>query len=99
MTQVALHKRLRSGTADSSRGSEVRRRKPLILASLLLGLGMGPVTPLLHPPGYDRITTIGAGMVALVAATGFDYLRVRHQRNEMIGDWVPAEVRIYRRGP
>src|SRR3954447_10998764 len=36
MTQVALHKPLRSGPADSSRGPKVRRHKPLILASLLL---------------------------------------------------------------
>src|ERR687886_207366 len=36
MTQVALRKRLRPGPADRSRGPEVRRRKPLILASLLL---------------------------------------------------------------
>jgi EmrB/QacA subfamily drug resistance transporter len=36
MTQVALHKRLRPGPADSSRGPKVRRHKPLILASLLL---------------------------------------------------------------
>src|SRR5881392_400620 len=36
MTQVAFHKRLRPRPADSSRGPEVGRRKPLILASLLL---------------------------------------------------------------
>jgi EmrB/QacA subfamily drug resistance transporter len=36
MRQVALHKRPRSGPADSSRGPEARRRKPWILASLLL---------------------------------------------------------------
>src|SRR4051812_25809818 len=36
MTQVALHKHLRPGPADRSRGPKVRRHKPLILASLLL---------------------------------------------------------------
>src|SRR3954465_2240611 len=36
MTQVALHERLRPGPVNRSRGPKVRRRKPLILASLLL---------------------------------------------------------------
>ncbi|MDB5309646.1 MAG: hypothetical protein JWO38_3848 [Gemmataceae bacterium] len=35
-----------------------------------LGLGMGPVTHLLHSPGYDRVTAVGAGVLGLVAVTG-----------------------------
>jgi hypothetical protein len=45
---------------------------PVIYAAVnFLGLGMGPVTHLMHEPGYARVTILGCATVGLVAATSF----------------------------
>ncbi|HJZ58244.1 MAG TPA: hypothetical protein VKE74_25100, partial [Gemmataceae bacterium] len=35
-----------------------------------LGLSMGPVTHLMHSPGYDRVTVLGGAVLVLLAGTG-----------------------------
>jgi hypothetical protein len=47
-----------------------------------LGLGMGPVTHLMHSPGYDRITVLGGAVVVLVAATGVILVRSLRESEE-----------------
>jgi hypothetical protein len=51
------------------------RESVAIAAINFLGLSMGPVTHLMHTPGYDGVTVLGAAVLGLVAVTSVLLIR------------------------